>query len=103
MQPVLWISAVILTCVASTNGRIVDVTSPTTGWTPVTYATNTADPSSDQQTSSSEGDLVGNSTHPSAYTTFGDASTLSLTDGTIAFRVRAAQTRLLPDSKRLYS
>ena len=66
----------------------VDVTSPTTNWTPVTYANNNADPSNDQQTGASEGDVVGNSTHPSAYTTFGDAGTPSLTDGTIGFRVR---------------
>jgi len=67
---------------------VVDVTSPTTNWTPVTYANSNADPSNDQQTGSSEGDLVGNTAHPSAYTAFGDAGTPSLTDGTIGFRLR---------------
>lgn len=70
------------------GAMVVDVTSPTTNWTPVTYANNNADPSNDQQTGSSEGDIVGNTAHPSAYTAFGDAGTPSLTDGTIGFRVR---------------
>jgi hypothetical protein len=67
---------------------MVDVTSPTTNWTPVTYANNNPDPSNDQQTGSEEGDIVGNAAHPSFYTQFGDAGTPSTTDGTIAFRVR---------------
>lgn len=66
----------------------VDVTSPTTGWTPITYGSNNPDPSSDQQTGSSEGDIVGNLAHPSAYSAFGDAGTPSLTDGTMGFRIR---------------
>ena len=67
---------------------IVDVTSPTTDWTPLAYGSNNPDPSNDQQTGSGEGDIVGNIDHPSLYTAFGDAGTLSLTDGTIGFRVR---------------
>lgn len=66
----------------------VDVTSPTTGWTPVTYGSNVPDPSNDQQTGTGEGDIVGNQSHPSLYTAFGDAGTPSLTDGTLGFRVR---------------
>ena len=66
----------------------VDVNSPTTSWTPVTYGSNNPDPSNDQQTGSSESDIVGNASHPSVYTTFGDAGTASLTDGTIGFRIR---------------
>jgi hypothetical protein len=67
---------------------MVDVTSPTTSWTPVQYANNNPDPSSDQQTGSAEGDIVGNASHPSFYTAFGDAGTPSTTDGEIGFRVR---------------
>src|SRR5947209_12575964 len=67
---------------------IVDVTSPTPTWTPVTYGSNVPDPSNDQQTGTGEGDIVGDQTHPSLYTAFGDAGILSLTDGTIGFRVR---------------
>ena len=62
--------------------------STTTGWTPIQYAASNPDPSNDQQTGSSEGDIVGNALHPSVYTTFGDGNTPSLTDGTLAFRVR---------------
>jgi hypothetical protein len=67
---------------------VVDVSAPTTAWTTITYGSNAPDPSNDQQTGSSEGDIVGNAAHPSAYTQFGDAATPSTTDGTIGFRVR---------------
>jgi hypothetical protein len=67
---------------------VVDLTSPTTDWTPILYSSSNPDPANDQQTGSSEGDIVGNAAHPSAYTTFGDANTPSLTDGTLAFRIR---------------
>src|SRR2546430_12409685 len=70
------------------EASVVDVTSPTTSWTVITYGSNNPDPSNDQQTGTSEGDIVGNAAHPSAYTQFGDAGTPSTTDGTIAFRVR---------------
>ncbi len=42
----------------------VDVTAPTTSWTVITYANNNPDPSNDQQIGSSEGDVVGNASHP---------------------------------------
>jgi hypothetical protein len=67
---------------------IADVTAPTTSWTPVTYANNNADPSNDQQTGSEEGDIVGNTSHPSAYTQYGDNGDPSPTAGTLAFRIR---------------
>ena len=67
---------------------LVDITSPTTTWTPVLYANNNPDPSRDQQTGSAEGDIVGNALNPSVYTTFGNAGTPSLVDGTLAFRIR---------------
>jgi hypothetical protein len=75
-------------CAGSAAASVVDLTSPTTSWTVVSYGSNTPDPSNDQQTGSSEGDIVGNALHPSVYTTFGDAGTPSLIDGTLAFRVR---------------
>jgi len=83
-----FVASVLASFNVATAAMVVDVTSPTTNWTPVTYANNNADPSNDQQTGASEGDLVGNTAHPSAYTAFGDAGTPSLTDGTIGFRVR---------------
>jgi hypothetical protein len=67
---------------------VVDLTAPTTSWTPILYSSNNPDPSNDQQTGSSEGDIVGNAQHASAYTMFGDAGTPSLTDGTLGFRIR---------------
>jgi len=67
---------------------VVDLTAPTTSWTPILYSSNNPDPSNDQQTGSTEGDIVGNAAHPSAYTMFGDGNTPSLTDGTLAFRIR---------------
>ena len=70
------------------NATVVDVTSSTTGWTAIRYSNNNPDPSNDQQTGSSEGDIVGNLFHASVYTAFGDAGTPSLTDGTLAFRIR---------------
>ena len=73
---------------ASAQGGV-DLDSPTTGWTPVLYLNNNPDPSSDQQTGSEEGDIVGNLAHPSVYTKFDDAGTTNNNiDGTLAFRVR---------------
>jgi hypothetical protein len=80
--------AILLGCAPAIMASVVDVTSPTTGWTVVTYANNNPDPSLDQQTGSAEGDIVGNALHPSFYTTFGDAGTPSTTDGTLGFRTR---------------
>ena len=71
------------------EASMVDIASPTTAWTPVRYGgANGFDPTVDQQTGSAEGDLVGNSTHASVFTFFGDRNTPSLTDGDIAFRLR---------------
>ena len=76
------------TCALSAHATIVDLTFPTTDWTPIQYSNNNPDPSNDQQTGSSEGDIVGNALHASAYTMFGNAGTPSLTDGTLGFRIR---------------
>lgn len=80
---------VVATFVAISPSRgSLDVTSPSTSWTVISYANNNPDPSNDQQTGSSEGDIVGNLLHPSVYTKFDNAGTPSLTDGTVAFRLR---------------
>jgi len=70
------------------HATVVDITSPTTSWTAIRYSNNNPDPSNDQQTGSSEGDIVGNLLHASVYTAFGDGGTPSTTDGTLAFRIR---------------
>jgi hypothetical protein len=62
---------------------------PTTSWNVIRYGGNpSTDPSTDQQTGSAEGDIVGNSTHASAYVMFDNAGTPSTTDGNLLFRVR---------------
>lgn len=86
-----WIAVlVVLSFVAVGAARAaLDVASPTTDWTGILYPGSVVpDPSNDQQTGSSEGDLVGNSTNASFYTKFDDAGTPSLVDGTLAFRAR---------------
>jgi hypothetical protein len=81
--------ALLFTAISAADASLVDVTSPTTGWTGIRYGgVNGFDPTIDQQTGSAEGDIVGNATHASVYTFFGDANTPSLTDGDLAFRLR---------------
>ncbi|HEV3410172.1 MAG TPA: hypothetical protein VG095_07750 [Chthoniobacterales bacterium] len=83
------ISLIALALASTATASLVDVTSPTTGWKAIRYGgANGFDPTVDQQTGSAEGDLVGNATHASVYSFFGDANTPSLTDGTLAFRLR---------------
>lgn len=85
--PLLIVGALLVSVLPS-DASIVDLTAPTTAWTPILYSSNNPDPSNDQQTGSAEGDIVGNAQHPSAYTMFGDGNTPSLTDGTLGFRIR---------------
>mgnify|MGYP002128487246 CR=1 FL=1 len=67
----------------------ISVTSSTASWTAISYAIpSQSDPSGDQQTGSAEGDIVGNATHASLYTSFDNGGTPSLTDGEIGFRMR---------------
>lgn len=84
--------AIVLTAaalLANGHASIVDVSSPTTGWKGIRYGgVNGYDPTVDQQTGSAEGDLVGNASHASVYTFFGDNNTPSKTDGALAFRLR---------------
>ena len=82
------VAIVLLTSSFSATASVVDLTGPTTDWTPILYSSNNPDPSNDQQTGSSEGDIVGNALHPSAYTIFENGGTPSLTDGTLGFRIR---------------
>ena len=81
-------TATVTTIALPAHGTLVDLAAPTTDWTPIIYSNNNPDPSNDQQTGSTEGDIVGNALHPSVYTMFGDGGTPSLTDGTLAFRIR---------------
>jgi hypothetical protein len=68
------------------------IDSPTTNWTAISYpGGNIPDPSADQQTGSSESDLVGDIDHASFYARFDDGDTPSQLDGTLGFRVRVAE------------
>jgi hypothetical protein len=89
-RPALAVLSVLIAVALANPSRatVVDLTAPTTSWTPILYSNNNPDPSNDQQTGASEGDIVGNAQHASAYTMFGDGNTPSLTDGTLAFRIR---------------
>jgi len=66
----------------------IDPGGPTTGWTPVVYASVQPDFWDDDQAGSGEGDIVGDASHPAFYTAFDDAGTAALTDGMLGFRVR---------------
>jgi len=68
------------------------IDSPTTNWTPIAYpGGNIPDPSEDQQTGSSESDLVGDIDHASFYARFDGGGTPNLLDGTLGFRMRVAE------------
>jgi hypothetical protein len=74
---------------ATASASLMNVASPTTSWTTIRYGgVNGFDPTVDQQTGSSEGDIVGNATHGSVYTFFADRNTPSTTDGDLGFRLR---------------
>jgi hypothetical protein len=62
--------------------------SPATEWVPIAYGGTHPDASSDQQTGSSEGDLVGNATQCSMFMRYDDAGLGSTTAGWLGFRLR---------------
>lgn len=69
------------------------ISSSTADWTKITYGTNSPDVYIDQQTGLKSGDLVGNASNAAFYTKFDNARTPSLTDGTLAFRVRLNEAK----------
>jgi hypothetical protein len=77
----------------SARGLLIIPDSPADLWTAISYPTLLPDFSDDQQTGLAESDVVGNAVDPAFYTRFDDAGTPSLTDGTIAFRVRLGADR----------
>jgi len=85
------IMAMVALCGMAQAALIID--SSTADWTKITYGTNSPDTYIDQQTGLKSGDLVGNATHASFYTKFDNAGTPSLTDGTLAFRVRLNEAK----------
>ena len=75
-----------------------DPASPATVWKAVTYPVSgvVPDPSSDQQTGSEEGDIVGNASQSALYTQFDNAGTPSTTDGTLGCRFRVGADKSPP-------
>ena len=77
----LWLPAV-------AGGVPIDLDGPTTGWTPIVYASSPPDWADDQGTGQPEADIVGDPSHAAFYTAFDDAGTAALTDGMLGFRIR---------------
>ena len=88
-----WFIMIGLITVAGVTSAVMVIDSSTADWTKITYGTNNPDPYLDQQTGLKSGDLVGNASDPSFYTKFDNAGTPSLTDGTLAFRVRLNEVK----------
>lgn len=76
----------------------VNPASACSSWTAIGYGpAGFPDPAGDQQTGSSEGDLVGNAANPSFYSTFDNGGTPALfTDGQLAFRLRVGADKSPP-------
>jgi hypothetical protein len=90
-----WMAGLSFFCGVNLLGQIIP-SSSTTGWTPILYPAGSPtlpDPINDQQTGIGEGDIVGNTTHPSLYKRFYDGGTPSLTDGQMAFRFRVSEDK----------
>ena len=98
MQPKLGMMAALMVISSAAALAQINTTSATTAWTVIQYAPgNTPDPAADQQTGSSEGDIVGNLANPSLFTAFDNNGTATvLTDGQIAFRFRVAADKNPP-------
>ena len=82
----LTLAAVWLIGISAAYADAAMVDTATTSWNPVLYSTSES--SSDQQSGQSSLDIVGNADNPSFYIQFDNGGTSSLTDGTLAFRVR---------------
>src|SRR5712691_3824421 len=73
--------------------------SPTTQWVPVLYSASFPDPSLDQQTGSSESDIVGNSNQPSLFMKFNDGGSPITTNGYFGIRLRVGADQSPPGYK----
>jgi hypothetical protein len=87
---VAWAFAVLWPCASFA----LTIDSPTTSWTPVTYAGLVPDYFNDEQTGDIESDIVGDSLNPAVYTQFDDNGTPGdNSDDILAFRVRIGATK----------
>lgn len=86
----------------SARGAPIIPDSSTDLWTAISYPTLLPDFSDDQQTGITEADVVGDGLNPAFYTLFDDAGTPSLTDGTLAFRVRLGDDKSPPGFEHFF-
>jgi hypothetical protein len=87
----LFITGFIVLFAASSAFAQILVGSPTTDWSAIQYTGVVPDFSMDEQATSIDADIVGNSANPSFYRTFWDGGTqANLIDGEIGFRLRVA-------------
>lgn len=79
--------------VAAAGVAAIDVSGPTTSWSPVSFGIDGSiypDPAGDQQTGSSEADIIGNKANPCFYTAFDSQNSLW------GFRIRLAEEKMPP-------
>jgi hypothetical protein len=78
----------LVTALALNSIAALDINSATTNWNIISYTGHYPDYFNDQQTGQYDSDIVGTNNAAAFYSKFDDAGTSSLTDGTLAFRVR---------------
>lgn len=87
---VAWASVVLWPCAA----LALTIDSPTTFWTPISYAGLVPDYYDDEQTGDTESDIVGDAVNPAVYTQFDDNGTPGdNSDDVLALRVRIGATK----------
>jgi hypothetical protein len=84
--------------ISSVSGQIAPG-SPSTQWVPILYSSSFPDPSVDQQTGSSESDIVGNSNQPSLFMKFNDGGSPITTNGYFGIRLRVGADQSPPGFK----
>jgi hypothetical protein len=72
---------------------------PANQWVPISYSGNFPDPSLDQQTGSTESDIVGNSNQPSLFMKFNDGGSPITTNGYFGIRLRVGADQSPPGFK----
>ena len=93
--------AALLCWASSASAAPIVIDGPTTDWTAISYPLLVPDFNDDEQTGSSEADVVGNTSRPALYMQFDDGGTPGdLTDGNIAFRLRLGAQQNPPGYSR---
>src|SRR5258706_1040803 len=93
---------IVVASLLSTTNRVtaqISPGSPTTQWVPILYSSSFPDPSLDQQTGSSESDIVGNINQPSLFMKFNDGGSPITTNGYFGIRLRVGADQSPPGYK----